>query len=337
MKRLVFTLALWLILLAPSILKAQGVAMLDSIHFSLGNHLSMEVISQDFYAFDKWGSMDEFYKHFLTDLNQISGEVNAERSSNNFQYTREGDYRKLSVNDQRSVENEVSFDEERGVIYFQVAIFQLGEQDKIVFKSPNLEGFTEIGTLNLDELINTAREEEFPEGRGKNNHAASKYFVENGMIATDKTQFNGKPTDTLELGLGIGVGTVRSTITPVAELKAMANLRRKGTDRLQFGVSYEAYFSFHPNETEGDIGIGTSSFLNLIFGQSGRILSTGQRQMVGIKLGVTPNWDDRFFNGPACKAVLYYELGNRFILEPGFIFEDNFKKAFPALKLGVRM
>ena len=85
MKQVVIAFATLLLFLTPTILTGQQAAILDSIHFQLEDHKSMEIISHDFYAFDKWGSINDLYKHFIADLNQISGEVNVDQSSNNFQ------------------------------------------------------------------------------------------------------------------------------------------------------------------------------------------------------------------------------------------------------------
>lgn len=336
MKNILIILTILLLFIAPEVVHAQAAAMPDTVQFNMNGHMSMEIVSSDYYEMGSFGSVDSLYALFLTDLGKIEGEILDKQKTNNFTYAIDGPYRRIQVNSQTAVANEVSFDAGGDVIYFQVAVFQMGGVNQIIFKSPTLDGFKDFSKISLDQLIQSSKTDIFPEGKGKNNHVSNIFYVENGNIVKDKTLSFGKPTDTIEISFGIGLGTVRSTLTPDAEAKIMVNLSKKGVERIQLGVSYEALFSFEAND-EGNMDVRSNSFVNLIFARSVMMSRSSKRQMAGIKIGRTVVQDDNTFDGPAYKFSFYYEIGSRFTIEPGVIFEDNFKKAFPVLRLAISL
>ncbi len=336
MKHILYILTILMLFIAPTIVKAQDVAMPDTIQFRMSNHMSMEIVSSDFYEMGSWRSLDSLYVLFLNDLEKIENEILDKQTANNFNYLIDGPYRRIQVNSRTAVANEVSFDANGDVIYFQVAVFRMGGVNQITFKSSSLEGFKDFKEINLDQLIQSAKSEVFPEGNGKSKHVSTVFFVDEGKIIKDKTLSYGRPADTIEISFGIGLGTIRSTLTPDIEAKLMFNLAKKGIDRFQLGASYEALFSFHAND-EGNMDVRTNSFLSLIFARSVNMSRTSKRQMAGIKMGRTVVRDDNTFDGDAYKFGFYYEMGSRFTLEPAVIFENNFKTAFPVIRVAITL
>ena len=330
MKNSVFLIVLALLLSNNLKLKAQDALMLDSVTFQMNDHLSMEVISRNFHDLSEWGNIDSLYALFLDDLSGIEVSVLNDGKANNLNYVFDGPYRKIQINKESALENEVSIDKKGNMIYFQTAEFRFNQKERLIFKSPSLEGFKEIGNMKLDNMINSADTLVSPKGKGKRNHKSMNLYIDNGRVLPDSNIGCGRGM--INFGIDVGMGTVRTTLTPDLEIGLFVSLSKKGLFMNHFGMSYQSLFFFQDNE-DGNQEIKNDGFVNLIYVRT--ILNANNSSKVvttGIKAGVMVDHNSKAFVNDAYKFAMLTEKGMLGI-EGGLYFENNFNDWYPYIRL----
>ena len=263
MKKLTLVLVLLLLIFGTTQLKSQSPLWLDSVEIRMNDHLSMEIIANNFHDLNEWGSIDSLFSLFLEDMDRIDGDVLIEGKSNYLIYLFDGPYRKIQINNNNVVENEISIDNKGKVIYFQEVEFKINHRERLFFRSPSIDGFQQIGKMNLDELIKSADPLLSEKGKRKMKHKSASLYMEDDKLQPDTNARCLNGCDMIELGAGVGMSTVRTTLTPDLEIGLLVSLSRKEILRNYFGASYQSMFFFEVNE-EGKQVIKNDGFVNLI-------------------------------------------------------------------------
>jgi len=307
---------------------AKDEALLDTVQYNMDNNLSMTIIAVNFHNLSQFGkchsgSIDSLYASFLADLLHLDqGEIN-DKKANNLTYIFDGLYSKIRINNPAVMENEVSFDEKGNKLFLQRVEFEINEKERLIFESPTLEGFDQIGKMKLDELISASDTIISPKGRRQKKHKMATIDVENGSIQPfPKTLVYPRPNDMIELGLGVGLGSVGNILTPDFEVGAIVRLSQKGQVINQFGASYSFLFFFQPDEND-EQEIKTDGFVNLYY----------FRKKSGIKLGVMVDHNSNAFKKDAYKLSGIHRLHRVLSIEGGFYIHNEFKEVFPYIRL----
>ena len=311
---------------------AQEGFLMDSVKIDLGNHKSIELITENFHNIHQKGKLDSIYDLFIQDLNKVEAALISANNSNTMQYDYRSNYRRIQMNSEKVVSTEVFVDRNGNLIYFQKVGFALGEKDELTVKASSVEGLKEIALLDLDAIIEKADAKVSPKGKHTNKHKSAQLSYTNNQFSDSLSRIASSAKDMIELGLGFGLGTVRSDLTPDFEIKMMAGLSKKGLIRHQFGFSNQWLYSFN-SKPEGGYRIQRDGFLDVVYSISSK--STSNKRMVtkGIKFGRLIDSGSNNFRSDTYRIGLFKSLGSGISLEGGFFAEDNFSEAFPYARL----
>ncbi len=330
MKKNILTYLCAILLAAGSF--AQSDFLLDTVEYKIDQYKSMQIISNDFHKIDKWGSIDSLFDVFVMDFQRLDQQLLSDQTSNHFTYKLDESYRKIQINSDVSTRYEVSIDDKGNTIRFQVVDIVFSEDEHLIVTSPDFKGFSEIAHLKLDQIISDSDTIISPNGRGKKKHKSAMIMVSGNHVQPEKSTVHSDLPDVLELGLSVGMGTVRSTLTPDLEVRLLAGLSFKGKLRHHFGLGYESQFSFQ-EVSEEKPEIKQDGFLNAIYALSYFTDGPSDTRLMGIKMGALVNQNSQVYQDNAFKFGLFKNMGNHVLLEAGVLVNDNFGEYFPYMRL----
>lgn len=137
-----------------------------------------------------------------------------------------------------------------------------------------------------------------------------------------------KATGTLEINGSVGLGLIRNTLAPMAELGIEVNDHWKAipTKFSFLRASVMPYF-FFDRTSPTHFAVYDNWFVNLEFGTHHK----GKRSSVGI--GYLFAEKGGYFQNLTMKTFVSFTVAQRFVVCPEIIFTNNFKQVFPGVTL----
>ena len=165
-----------------------------------------------------------------------------------------------------------------------------------------------------------------------------RFHIYLGILNNDLDFYTKKRNDYLTLDFNIGVGLIRNTIAPCADIgiQIVRSFKKYNLDGYNyFGAYLSPYFLFEKN-ANGDYITNTNVFLNAQFGGDGGAEPMGLKtSKFDIGLGYLVVSKGNYFKNTTIKAYMNFKLFQSVTISPELIATDNFKQIFPGITLKV--
>ncbi len=200
----------------------------------------------------------------------------------------------------------------------------------VSFSISNSSDLEEIKAIDV-ETIWTQIQTKFDD-HGKNNLYRGTGDIKYGTVTIDGISAYRKRLDNLELTfVGVGLGFYRDRFVPdIGSKVAFKMHNRHGKEWIDFGVLYTNQF-FYSRDEAGDFNLSPNGWLTVF-----TKFHAPSGDKFGLGVGGLIHRKGDFYNGSTYKVSVYgKEAGTRFTFSPEFVFTDNFKDFFPALRIGL--
>lgn len=200
----------------------------------------------------------------------------------------------------------------------------------VSFSISSIEELPEIMELDIESVWQEVQNKFTDEG--KNNIYKGTGLLKYGKARIADIETNREGTDNLSITfLGVGLGYYRDRFVPDLGSKlSFVMHNRLGEEWMNFGVLYTRQFFFTPREESGfdlDQNGWVTGFWKIYAPEVGEF---------GLGIGGLIHRDGNFYEGATYKLSIFSKGPNaRFTYSPEFIFTNDFKSIFPALRLGL--
>ena len=170
------------------------------------------------------------------------------------------------------------------------------------------------------------------ENQGTNNLYRGTGTIKYGTASIDEITDYRPKLDQMELTLiGVGLGFYRDRFVPDIGSKISFHMfNRLGKDWIDFGVLYTNQF-FYSQDEAGDFKLNPNGWLSGF----AKIHAPAVGEF-GLGIGGLIHRKGDFYQGSTYKVSVYNKYKNsRFTFSPEFVFTDDFKDFFPALRVGL--
>ena len=221
--------------------------------------------------------------------------------------------------DQRTPCSDISIDSEGKVVYFQTVTFRF-DTDFIVFKTGSEKGYEFFKEVEINDLAAQINSIVFDKKLSHYNVADASFNVIDGKIVEEVDPGYTVGHDHIDLGLDVGLGTVKDFFAPDIGLSLTIHKMKKGKQWLHAGFAYEAPFFFETNEDGEDV-INVDGFTYIFFGG----------ENFGGKFGVMVNDNSSAFKNETYRISFYRDWKVR--LESGIYISDYAREIYPFIRL----
>lgn len=210
--------------------------------------------------------------------------------------------------------------------------FNLIKED--LFISFSLNDFADIENikeLSIETLWDQI-EQKFKD-EGSNNLYGGKGVFRYGNAQLNELGTVGTGKDNIEITFfGVGLGYYRDRFVPDLGSKLSFHIQdRLGNEWMEFGVLYTQQYFFSRKIENSDYDLDINGWLTGFWKFSSKI--NGE---FGVGIGSLIHRDGDFFKGSTWKMSIYSQpIKSRFSFSPEIIFTNDFKDAFPALRVGL--